>query len=58
MAITSEDRARRPRGGALGALQVWSLAIGDERDASAGIGPVLEIHRDAARERRRVFCAA
>lgn len=34
---------------------VWNLAGGYQRDASGGIAPVLEIHRNTAREHLRVF---
>jgi acetoin utilization deacetylase AcuC-like enzyme len=34
---------------------VWDLAGGYQRDANGGIAPVLEIHRNTAREHLRVF---
>jgi len=37
---------------------VWNLAGGYQRDASGGIAPVLEIHRNTALEHLRVFCGA
>jgi acetoin utilization deacetylase AcuC-like enzyme len=37
---------------------VWNLAGGYQRDRSGGIGPVLAIHENTAREHLRVFCAA
>lgn len=39
----------------LGVPIVWNLAGGYQRDPSGGIGPVLEIHRNTAREHARVF---
>ena len=37
---------------------VWNLAGGYQRDRAGGIGPVLAIHENTAREHLRVFCAA
>lgn len=40
---------------ARGVPVVWNLAGGYQRDASGGIAPVLEIHRNTAHEHLRVF---
>jgi acetoin utilization deacetylase AcuC-like enzyme len=58
---TAELRARDAlvfeMASALGLPLVWNLAGGYQRDASGGIAPVLEIHRNTAIEHLRLFAS-
>ena len=61
--LTTEQLRRRDafvfeQASARGIPIVWNLAGGYQRDAAGGIEPVLEIHRNTAREHQRVFGAS
>ena len=58
--LTTEQLRRRDafvfeQAAARGIPLVWNLAGGYQRDKTGGIEPVLEIHRNTAREHLRVF---